>query len=716
MKLKTKIFALLAMVVMASPVLTSCSDEPDSEHYATFTGEMMSDYLKNRSQYSQFTAIVERAGLMDLLSSYGSYTCFLPTDTAVNTYLTSQGYTSVEQLTPGQCDTIARTHLTRGIYTTFKLKGNVQNMNRRVIEVKDSLMDDETVIILNKKAKIFRELQDDSVENGVVHPIDMVLESSSSTAVDLVGQNPNLSIYSEALRLTGLYDIMLAYKDNSYEQPKYQYHYWSGAEPEEVAIAPEEKLYGFTAYMVPDDVLMKKYNIPDPANGMEASIRALWQLAKSIYDLTYPSDKDKDYTDFDHLTDTRNPLYRFMAYHVVTRKFAQYAYDEMTVRDDLGIFIDEMNPTEWYGTLLPFTLLKVEKFTATNAAKNSHATKNDIYLNRRYDKFYQIEGSHVSRTVETEYENHGVNGDYYYIDDIVAFDLQTRDVVDNCRMRFDMSSLFPELTTNGHRMQGDYTRGRVDAIINNDPDIGYNYYYPDGYLDGVSMRGTGYFVYRHPRQGYWSYSGDEMITQGNFDVSFRLPPVPVEGDYQVRLGYAAMAGVRTIAQFYWGEDPVPTKPEDTPVDMDVQMDNAALLGTAFTFEIEDANGNPQEKRYSEVREMANNGDEEALELISNDQKVLKNKGYYRGAYGCGCGHTDGVKHPQKNKTHFCDIAQTFRKVICEEHMVPGKNYYLRIRKATKIKKNRDECMLDYIEVVPKSVYGVSDGEQKEDDF
>ena len=114
--------------------------------------------------------------------------------------------------------------------------------------------------------------------------------------------------------------------------------------------------------------------------------------------------------------------------------------------------------------------------------------------------------------------------------------------------------------------------------------------------------------------------------------------------------------------------------------------------------------------------MANNGDEEALELISNDQKVLKNKGYYRGAYGCGCGHTDGVKHPQKNKTHFCDIAQTFRKVICEEHMVPGKNYYLRIRKATKIKKNRDECMLDYIEVVPKSVYGVSDGEQKEDDF
>jgi len=716
MKLKTKIFALLAMGFMASPVLMSCSDEPDSEHYATFTGEMMSDYLTSRPQFSQFTTIVRRAGMMELLSSYGAYTCFLPTDSAVAVYLDSHGYSSLDELSDGQCDTIARTHLTRSIYTTFNLKGNVQNMNRRIIEVKDSLMDGETVIFLNKKARIYRELQDDSVENGVVHPIDMVLESSSSTSANLVQSNPRLSIYAKALQLTGLDEKIQAYKDNSYEQPKYQYHYWSGAEPEEVAIAPEEKLYGFTLFMVPDDVLMNMYNIPDPAVDMDASIRALWQLAKSIYDVTFPADKDKEYTDFNHLDDERNPLYRFMAYHIVTRKFAQYGYDEMTVRDDLGIFTNEMNPTEWYGTMLPYTLLKVEKYTATKYAQGSHATEKDIYLNRRYDKFFQIEGSHVRRSVEAQYDNNGVNGQYFYIDDIVAFDQQTRDVVDNCRMRFDMSSLFPEMTSNGHRMQGDYTRSHVDAIIDNDPDIGYNYYYPDGYLDGVSMRGTGYFVYRHPRQGYWSYSGDEMITQGNFDVSLRLPPVPVEGDYQVRLGYAAMQGVRTIAQFYWGEDPMPKKPEDIPVDMDVQMDNAALLGTSFTFQIEGSDGKTTEKRYSEVRELANNGDEEAIELISNDQKVLKNKGYYRGAFGCGCGHTEGVKHPQNNKTHFCDIPQTFRKVICEEHMVPGKDYYIRIRKATKVKKGRDECMLDYIEVVPKSVYGVSDGEQKEDDL
>ena len=66
--------------------------------------------------------------------------------------------------------------------------------------------------------------------------------------------------------------------------------------------------------------------------------------------------------------------------------------------------------------------------------------------------------------------------------------------------------------------------------------------------------------------------------------------------------------------------------------------------------------------------------------------------------------------------HFAEIPQTFRIVITTAHMEPGKYYYVRSRKATKEKRGNDECMLDYIEVVPKSVYGVSDGEMREDDL
>ena len=45
----------------------------------------------------------------------------------------------------------------------------------------------------------------------------------------------------------------------------------------------------------------------------------------------------------------------------------------------------------------------------------------EIYLNRRYDDNYSIHGSMVSRTVEPEYEQEGLNGRYFYVNDIVAF-------------------------------------------------------------------------------------------------------------------------------------------------------------------------------------------------------------------------------------------------------------------------------------------------------
>ena len=45
----------------------SCSDEPDDENFYTFTGEMMSDYFRNRPEYSDFAYIVDQAGMTDLL-------------------------------------------------------------------------------------------------------------------------------------------------------------------------------------------------------------------------------------------------------------------------------------------------------------------------------------------------------------------------------------------------------------------------------------------------------------------------------------------------------------------------------------------------------------------------------------------------------------------------------------------------------------------------
>ena len=39
---------LMAVLALALPMLTACSDEPDSENFRTFDDEMMSTYLQNR--------------------------------------------------------------------------------------------------------------------------------------------------------------------------------------------------------------------------------------------------------------------------------------------------------------------------------------------------------------------------------------------------------------------------------------------------------------------------------------------------------------------------------------------------------------------------------------------------------------------------------------------------------------------------------------------
>lgn len=102
---------------------------------------------------------------------------------------------------------------------------------------------------------------------------------------------------------------------------------------------------------------------------------------------------------------------------------------------------------------------------------------------------------------------------------------------------------------------------------------GRNYYFPNGYLKNVSV--NGYFVYRRPHDYYDSYEGDEMNIFGNFDITFKIPPVPFEGDWQIRLGYA-QEPTRGIAQIYFDGEP-----QGIPLDMTKSLTDPSILGSGF---------------------------------------------------------------------------------------------------------------------------------------
>ena len=120
------------------------------------------------------------------------------------------------------------------------------------------------------------------------------------------------------------------------------------------------------------------------------------------------------------------------------------------------------------------------------------------------------------------------------------------------------------------------------------------------------MKSAGYFIYRRPHSSFYCYEGDEMNLFGDYDFTFKLPPVPFEGDWQIRLGFTSEP-TRGIGQIYFDD-----VPQGIPLDMTKSLADPTILGTAF--------------RSDYTSAMSSS---EKLE----ERKALKNKGYYRGAAG-----------------------------------------------------------------------------------
>jgi uncharacterized surface protein with fasciclin (FAS1) repeats len=677
---------LLAMLAPISPLmLTSCSDEPDSEYFYTFTGEMMSDYLKNRPEYSEFAEIVERAGLMDLLAAYGHYTCFAPNNDAVDQYLKGRGFTSVSQLSNEDCDTIARTHLVAYMYTTFDMIGHKLpsvNMLSRYLATEPGFDNDSNaVIVLEGLAKIKFEMKDDSVENGIMQPIDRVIEKSNSYITDLMRDNPKISLFYEALVKTNVINDVLLVEDADYDykklggNPTYlksgdyetnpKPYYW-----------PETKKYGYTFFIEPDSVLKEKYNITD--------IKGLYDLACQIYDPVYPDDVNSEGHDFDHLTSNINPLRRFIQYHILN-KIAAGADDltpqEVTNKPNfegaIGVIEKLVNPVDWHYTLLPHKMIKVEKVTVS--AYRGGSKRGDRFVNRRYDEKFHFLGQRIEPK-EDEYKHDGINGHYFYVDDIVAFSKDVQDKIQNVRIRMDFNTVFPEFITNGLRILGDPWQSN-----SGEEKYGRSVMFPEGYLDGVTFTNC-QFTWRRPVAMYNIYMWDEFALKGNYDFTFRLPPVPFDGEWQIRLGFTSQES-RGVAQIY-----VDGVPQGIPLDMTKNMDSEYYMGDDF---------------ISDIDEYDNLSVEEKAEYV----KTMKNLGVYTYPRSMFCDNGGSG-----NWGYDCVYNIGFRKIISQTYLDSTKDHYLRIRVASDGKQgNNNEFALDFLELVPKSVYGVDgDGEMEDD--
>ncbi len=684
--------------------LTSCSDDIPAESYYTFTGQMLSDYLRERPQFSEFVEIIERAqysergiNLMDLIATYGQYTCFAPDNEAVEAYLKANGYGSVKDIPDDICDTIARTHLVNGrAFGTEDLMGSTSlssvNMNDRYLQVQEAFSyveggdtiytadsleiegkaDIHNTYRLNRSGIIYFDQCNDSVENGIVHTVNGVISSSNQTVADLIDENPNISLFSQAMEATGLSEYIRAHiKDASWNPDLYEdKSVYSGTQWDYCHI-PETKNYGFTVFACPDSVLRETYGIED--------LQGFYDYARSVYG---GDDLDvNDPANAEALKDLRSPLRRLIGYNMLKQKGM---YADLTTITTVETTL--INPTEWYATMDSLTTIKIERLTVTKYISNGEQ-RNTLYLNRgdRSRGCYTT-GIKVSSEVEGDYVNEGLNGVYYTTDGLADYGETTKQDIFNTRMRMDLYYMFPELMNNNIR------DGRTSNLWanSNNPDKNVtspNYWFPNGYLDNVKVNDDGIFLFQSQHNTYSSYEGDEFNLASDvnsYDITFNLPSVP-SGTYQIRLGFCAMAS-RGICQFYLDGDPqgIPFDMRDTNIE--TRTGWFALTSSSLS------------------------GDD-----LEQAKKNMHNLGWWHGPRAVFRYASEGsVDGSSASKVYFSDFDGTLRYLLCTATLDENVQHTVRIKSIWAV--GTALVMIDYLELVPKSVYGVEGEGMAEDDY
>lgn len=681
---------LLAIVATLTWSLTSCSDDMPEESLYTYQAEMMSDYLRNHDQFSLFAQIVEKSGKMDLLSSYGRYTCFAPTNDAIQEYFATRNISSVDQLTVEDCDTLTSTMVINEMYTLtdllqcngftqLNLLGRALALKEIPITVQDPMLGEiqASTFRVNGSGVIIYELANDSVENGIVHPVDKVVRSSSALLPSVIARDANIKIFSTALQMTGLDRKLQRIKDESYNYRDWTYK--EGLYPSDNhknwCKVPRTRKYGYTAFCFTDEILASEYNIND--------VNDLYAYACTVY----PEGAGQSYyaNTADALMDERNPLHKLMAYHLLDRKAAySKLYTDCTIYHGAG----GANPTEYYSTMNPHSTLKVEKVYASNKFRGD-SESNKLYINRMYDPNREQltqRGAIVSQFVSDEMieEQECENGFYYYIDRIIDYGVNTRNKVFNNRIRMDLYTFWPELMNNDIRSVVTNSHQATDQ----EASTPQNFIFPPDYFDDVESDPDGDFIYQGCRNYYWSYEGDEFNLRSDnnsYDVTFKLPSVPT-GTYQIRLGFCLIPS-RGIAQFY-----VDGQPQGIPLDMR-STGWVDRVGWKALTSLSAANA-------------------------EQNKKDLHNQGWYHGPRSVrnfpGSGSYQDSELSTSNSSAFCDNTGTVRRVIYTGYLDGEKTHTVRIRSVWA--DGGAELMLDYIELVPKSVYGIDSDGAGEDDL
>ena len=694
-----KIGGMMALAALGVASFTSCSEEIDDSNLYTFTGQTVIDYLRSDSTLSDIAKISDRAGMSDRLSAYGTYTCFAPTNEALEVYIDSL-YNDVKSdnhngLYAGEvpadsvmnrlwksekcdslCKDIIESQVTGQKKTTndfltgadiTMMLGNTHTPKR----VNGEITIDGTTHFIKT---------DQEVENGIVHVIDRLFYRSTNYLIDEMEAMGCYGLWVEALRKTGIDKILQ-------ESIRTKGIHWFNLEPEAGTDYPTKCKVGFTIFAEPDEVLAKE-GITTFEQLVERANKE-YENCGNWYD--YVKDAGISVSTKDDYTNQWNALNMFIRYHILhyalsTDKLV-YSFNELK---NIDVY-------EYVRTLLPGTMFKL------TGIKDPGGNVGEIYINRQlttpsltsdpgntslnskaYQEANNVKDPGILVGNSKINSRQASNGYIHPISSMLIYKENVPNEVLNERLRFDFMALLDESMTNRFRS---YTGADLKSFFGRTDGNITSVRFPEGYFENMVIYNgeasrVNYLTRDHANgyQGYdcWNdYQGDELYCKGAYDFAIKLPPVPKDGTYELRFGYVNN-GKRTIVQFYLGHssDRSSMTPCDIPLDQNVKLTSTTVGWT-----------NPN-----------TDGDNGAAV-----DKAMHNRGWMRGP-----NYFSNMKYGEGSTARFkSDGGQHhIRRVVTKQYFKQGEENWFRCK--TAMPENTEaEFQLDYIELVPATVYNHS---------
>ncbi|MBO9203788.1 MULTISPECIES: fasciclin domain-containing protein [Niastella] len=261
MKNLLKPIALTIVIILIIVGLPQCN-KMKIVTSTTDATNLVSYLEKYPDTYSEFIKVLEKSGTASFMNAYGTYTMFAPTNDAIQGYLQDLGKSSLDDISADDLKTMVRYHVLEDTISTPSFtdgKLPVPTMHGEYLITGINNENGVSRYIVNRRAIILQP--NIHTGNGILHSIDHVLIPSSKSLYQRIKENPNYSIFTEALEATGLNTVIqkLTYKNDTTPN-------WYTVLAQSNAVYAAQKIYSFND-------LKAKYtkpnaNIQDPKDSL----------------------------------------------------------------------------------------------------------------------------------------------------------------------------------------------------------------------------------------------------------------------------------------------------------------------------------------------------------------------------------------------------------------------------------------------------------------